>query len=115
MGAVTIASALATEFMGLHYIIGAFVTGAVMPVNLRKPVLDRLQTMTVALLLPFFFTLTGLRTLIDPGSSAFLEILFCYNGGRCRRHHRWDRVVARLVGESGNLPWRWEPCCRPKA
>jgi Kef-type K+ transport system membrane component KefB len=37
VGAVTIVSALATEAMGLHYIIGAFVTGAVMPVNLRKP------------------------------------------------------------------------------
>lgn len=31
VGAATIASALATEFMGLHYIIGAFLVGAVPP------------------------------------------------------------------------------------
>ena len=47
VGAVTIASALATEALGLHYIIGAFVTGAVMPANLRKPFLEQLQVLTV--------------------------------------------------------------------
>ena len=103
VGAVTIASALATEFMGLHYIIGAFVTGAVMPVNLRKPVLDRLQTMTVALLLPFFFTLTGLRTLIDPGSSAFLEIFFVATAVAVVGIIGGTALVARLVGESWEL------------
>ena len=50
---------LATEAMGLHCIIGAFVTGAVMPANLRRPILDRLQVLTVVLLMPFFFALTG--------------------------------------------------------
>jgi Kef-type K+ transport system membrane component KefB len=74
VGAVAIASALATEAMGLHYILGAFVAGVATPENLRKPILDRLQVMTVAVLMPFFFILTGLRTLIDPASSAFLEI-----------------------------------------
>src|SRR5262249_23062059 len=39
VGAATIASALTTEVMGLHYIIGAFVTGAIMPENLRRPLL----------------------------------------------------------------------------
>src|SRR5207237_10214356 len=74
VGAMAIASALATEAMGLHYILGAFVAGVVTPEHLRKPILDRLQVMTLALLMPFFFMLTGLRTLIDPASSAFLEI-----------------------------------------
>jgi Kef-type K+ transport system membrane component KefB len=71
---ITIASALATEALGLHYIIGAFFTGAIMPDRLRKPILDRLQVLTVVLLMPFFFALTGLRTLIALGSSAFMEI-----------------------------------------
>jgi Kef-type K+ transport system membrane component KefB len=74
LGAATIASALATELMGLHYIIGAFLIGAIVPVNLRKPILDRLQVMTVALLLPFFFTLTGMRTFIDLGSPILAEV-----------------------------------------
>jgi Kef-type K+ transport system membrane component KefB len=102
--------------MGLHYIIGAFVTGAVMPVNLRKPILDRLQVMTVALLMPFVFTLTGLRTLIEPGSSAFLEVFIVATAVAV--------VSASLVGlrrplalsvSHGHSPWGSEPCSRPKA
>ena len=75
VGAATIASGLATELMELHYVFGAFVTGVIMPIKLRKPILDRLQVMTVALLMPFFFTSTGLRTLIDPSSPILLEVL----------------------------------------
>ena len=100
VGAVTIASALVTEAMGLHYILGAFVTGAVMPDNLRKPILDRLQVLTLVLLMPFFFTLTGLRTLIDPGSSAFLEIFLMATIIAVVGVIGGTAVAARLVGES---------------
>ncbi len=100
VGAVTIASALATETMGLHYIIGAFVTGAVMPVNLRKPILDRLQVLTLALLMPFFFALTGLRTLIDPGSSAFLEVFLIATVVAVAGVVGATAVAARLAGAS---------------
>jgi len=100
VGAVTIASALATEAMGLHYIIGAFVTGVVMPRNLRKPILDRLQVMTGALLMPFFFTLTGLRTMIDPTSPVFLEIFSITVAVAVIGTTVGTAVAARLVGES---------------
>ena len=76
VGGATIASALATELMGLHYIIGAFLIGAVLPDNVRKPIADRLHVMTVALLLPFFFALTGMRTMIDLSSPALLEVFW---------------------------------------
>ena len=98
--AVTIFSALATEAMGLHYIIGAFVTGAVMPMNLRKPILDRLQVLTVALLMPFFFALTGLRTLIDPGSPAFLEVFLIATAAAVAGVVGATAVAARLFGAS---------------
>ncbi|MGH6839161.1 MAG: cation:proton antiporter [Methylocella sp.] len=100
VGAVTIASALATETMGLHYIIGAFVTGAVMPANLRKPILDRLQVLTVVLLMPFFFALTGLRTLIDPGSPAFLEVFLVATAVATVGIVGGTAVAARLAGAS---------------
>jgi Kef-type K+ transport system membrane component KefB len=74
VGALTIASAVVTEAMGLHYIIGAFIAGAVTPMRVRKPILDRLQMPTIVFLMPFFFASTGLRLHIDPGSSAILEI-----------------------------------------
>jgi Kef-type K+ transport system membrane component KefB len=98
---VTIASALATEAMGLHYIIGAFVTGAVMPENLRKPILDRLQVLTVTLLMPFFFALTGMRTLIDLGSPAFLEVFLVVTAVAVVGIIGGTAVAARL----GGLSW----------
>ncbi|MGH6794814.1 MAG: cation:proton antiporter, partial [Methylocella sp.] len=85
---------------GLHYIIGAFVPGAVMPVNLREPILDRLQVLTLALLMPFFFTLTGLRTLIDPGSSAFLEVFLVATAVATVGIVGGTAVAARLTGAS---------------
>jgi len=72
--AATLASGALTEFMGLDYIIGAFVTGVVTPHHLRKPILDRLEVVTVTFLMPFFFFATGLRTFIDPRQSAFMDI-----------------------------------------
>lgn len=97
---VTIASALATEAMGLHYIIGAFVTGAVMPSHIRQPILDRLQALTVVLLMPFFFALTGLRTVIDPGSPAFLEIFLIATAVAVVGIIGGTAIAARLAGAS---------------
>jgi Kef-type K+ transport system membrane component KefB len=100
VGAVAIASALATEAMGLHYILGAFVAGVMTPENLRKPILDRLQVMTVAVLMPFFFMLTGLRTLIDPASSAFLEIFAAATVVAVIGKVGGSAITARFTGES---------------
>lgn len=100
VGAVTIASAIMTEAMGLHYIIGAFLTGVIMPINLRKPILDRLQVMTGSLLMPFFFTLTGLRTMIDPGSPVFLEVFGITTVAAVVGTTAGTAGAARLAGES---------------
>jgi Kef-type K+ transport system membrane component KefB len=105
VGAVAIASALATEAMGLHYILGAFVAGVVTPENLRRPILDRLQVMTVAVLMPFFFMLTGLRTLIDPASSAFLEIFGAATVVAVIGKVGGSAITARLTGESWPTAW----------
>jgi Kef-type K+ transport system membrane component KefB len=75
VGALAIASAVVTEAMGLHYIIGAFIAGAVTPIRFRKPILDRLQVPTVVFLTPFFFASTGLRIHLDPGSSVLTTLL----------------------------------------
>ena len=80
LGGATIASALTTELMGLHYIIGAFLIGAILPDNLRRPIVDRLQVMTVALMMPFFFALTGMRTSLDLSSPALMEIFALVTG-----------------------------------
>lgn len=99
VGAATIASALATDLMGLHFIIGAFLVGAIMPANLHKPILDRLQVMTLALLMPFFFTLTGMRTLIDLSSPALFQFFSIAIGVGAIGIIGGTAVAARLIGE----------------
>jgi Kef-type K+ transport system membrane component KefB len=74
VGSSAIGSAVITQMIGLHYVFGAFVAGAIVPRELRQSILDRLQVMTIGVLMPFFFMLTGLRTRIDPSSAVFLEI-----------------------------------------
>ncbi|MEV5321988.1 cation:proton antiporter [Streptomyces sp. NPDC052687] len=57
-------SAAATEWLGLHYIFGAFLFGAVLPrtgtERLRADVHDRLGQLSGTLLLPVFFLVAGL-------------------------------------------------------
>jgi Kef-type K+ transport system membrane component KefB len=102
VGAATIASALATELMGLHYIIGAFLLGAIMPVELREPIIDRLQLLSVALLMPFFFTVTGMRTLIDLNSPVLLEVFVLTTCAATLGIVGGTVLAARLFGEG----WR---------
>jgi Kef-type K+ transport system membrane component KefB len=101
MCAIALGSAIASQLLGLHYIFGAFVAGALMPHEFRKPILDRLQLVTIAVLMPFFFMLTGLRTLIDFGSAGFVETLLVTTGLAVLGKVGGTTVVARLVGE----PW----------
>jgi Kef-type K+ transport system membrane component KefB len=59
-----VASAVATEWIGIHAVFGAFFAGAVMP---KRPALIEYVRATVepfntVVLLPLFFALTGLRT-----------------------------------------------------
>lgn len=57
-------SALFTEWLGIHLLFGSFLLGAIMPKEQKfvRYVLDRFETIVVALLLPLFFAFTGLRT-----------------------------------------------------
>jgi Kef-type K+ transport system membrane component KefB len=61
---LVLASALCTEWLGLHLLFGAFLMGAIMPKEPKfvRYVVDRFETITVTLLLPLFFAFTGLRT-----------------------------------------------------
>lgn len=54
----------ATEYLGVHYIFGAFLFGAIMPhenaAQMRHEILVRLEQLAVILLLPVFFLVAGL-------------------------------------------------------
>jgi Kef-type K+ transport system membrane component KefB len=63
---VALASAWATEALGVHALFGAFLAGAVMPKGkaFTHALNGKLEDVTVVLLLPLFFAFTGLRTRI---------------------------------------------------
>ena len=83
--AVTLAglllSSYATDWMGVKYIFGAFLFGAVMPREgaaaavLREEILNRLGQVTVLVLLPVFFVVSGLSVnLSSVGLSGLVEL-----------------------------------------
>ena len=54
-----------TDMIGLHAVFGAFVMGAAMPRGVvARDLVGRIQPLTVAVLLPLFFTYSGLNTRI---------------------------------------------------
>jgi Kef-type K+ transport system membrane component KefB len=61
---LALVSALFTEWLGIHLLFGSFLLGAIMPKEQKfvRYVLDKFETIVVALLLPLFFAFTGLRT-----------------------------------------------------
>lgn len=61
-----IVSAYATEVIGIHALFGAFMAGAIMPDNakFRSIFIEKVEDVSVILLLPLFFVFTGLRTQI---------------------------------------------------
>jgi Kef-type K+ transport system membrane component KefB len=62
-----------TDLIGLHAVFGAFVMGAAMPRGVvTRDLIGRIQPLTVALLLPLFFTYSGLNTKITLLNSWFL-------------------------------------------
>ncbi|HEY6249407.1 MAG TPA: cation:proton antiporter, partial [Candidatus Angelobacter sp.] len=62
-----LASSWTTEKLGVHPLFGSFLAGLVVPKNqgLATKTIERIESLTLAVLLPLFFALTGLRTRID--------------------------------------------------
>jgi Kef-type K+ transport system membrane component KefB len=71
---VLIASAYATEVIGIHALFGAFVAGVIMPDNVkfRSIFIEKVEDVSLVLLLPLFFVYTGLRTEIGLLNDLFL-------------------------------------------
>lgn len=75
---VLVCSALTTQIIGIHALFGAFLAGVIMPPlpNFRKMMIDKVEDISVTLLLPLFFVFTGLRTEIGLLNSPHL-LLIC--------------------------------------
>ncbi len=94
-------SAFLMDAVGIHAIFGGFIMGAAMPRGLLTAEIKRkLEPLTVALLLPLFFTYSGLNTRMTTVSSlpmlgialGILVASILAKGGACY-------LAARLAGE----------------
>lgn len=63
---ILILSSYATEVIGIHALFGAFMAGVIMPTqaNFRSIFIEKVEDVSLVLLLPLFFVFTGLRTQI---------------------------------------------------
>jgi Kef-type K+ transport system membrane component KefB len=94
-------AAFAMDWVGIHAVFGGFILGCVMPRGLfAEQVKKQLEPFTVVLLLPMFFTFSGLNTQLSMVNSlgalavaaAILAASIVAKGGAC-----W--AAARLTGQ----------------
>lgn len=69
-----IISSYTTEIIGIHALFGAFMTGVIMPdiTKFRNLFIEKVEDVSLILLLPLFFVFTGLRTEIGLINDPFL-------------------------------------------
>lgn len=67
-------SAIATDLIGLHAIFGAYIAGVVLPRQAWSSWRDSIMQFSQALLLPFFFVLTGMRLQIQVTDPFFWQL-----------------------------------------
>jgi len=98
-------SVWATEALAVHALFGAFLAGVVMPKEGRVEgeLRDRLESVTLVLLLPLFFAYTGLRTSIGLLNSIELWLLcglivMVAVGSKL--------LVSGLIVHASGMPWR---------
>ena len=101
-----------TDLIGLHAVFGAFVMGAAMPRGVvTRDLIARIQPLTVALLLPLFFTYSGLNTKISLLNSGFLWLMclavlvaaILGKGVACWLAARWTGISNREALGIGTL------------
>jgi Kef-type K+ transport system membrane component KefB len=101
---LVLGSALATEWIGIHALFGAFLMGAIMPKGTRfvRTLTEKLEDFTVVFLLPVFFAYTGLRTQIGllnhPALWAYTGLIVVV---ACVGKFGGSAVAARICGFSG--------------
>lgn len=112
-------SSAATDWMGIKFIFGAFLFGVIMPrsgfADLREEILQRLEQISVLVLLPVFFVIAGLGVdLSGVGVSGLVQLCLilvvavagkfggAFLGGRLAGiHGRQAGVLAALMNTRG--------------
>lgn len=100
---IMLLSSFITESIGIHALFGAFMAGVIMPHNIRfKSIMaEKMEDVSLVLLLPLFFVYTGLRTeigLLNDSSlwfTALIVIIVAVTG-----KFIGSAIAARIIGQS---------------
>jgi len=96
-------SSFITELIGIHALFGAFLAGVIIPHNLRfkEVITEKIEDVSLVLLLPIFFVFTGLRTQIGLLSSSNLWVVcFSIIATAIVGKFFGSAIPARIIGES---------------
>ncbi|HYG37687.1 MAG TPA: cation:proton antiporter, partial [Cytophagales bacterium] len=102
---ILLTSSYLSEIIGIHALFGAFLAGVIMPhnFNFKRLLSEKIEDVSLVVLLPLFFVLTGLRTevgLLNSGSMwiiCFLIIVVAITG-----KFGGSAIAAKVVG----LSWK---------
>jgi Kef-type K+ transport system membrane component KefB len=105
-----------TDLIGLYSVFGAFILGLAVPKGVAEKTAERISPVTTALLLPFFFTYSGLNTRFSLLNSPALWLIClclvlvaiaaklgaCYGAARfCRKTHSEALTIGSLMNARG--------------
>jgi Kef-type K+ transport system membrane component KefB len=102
--------ALAADWAGLHYMVGAFLAGAVMDADwFNQEKMDFLRANVLMAVMPVFFLSTGLRTNWAVGGSAVflvaLVLLVASVSGKLAGIHLAGKILKWAPGEASIIGW----------
>jgi Kef-type K+ transport system membrane component KefB len=100
----------AADWAGLHFMVGAFVSGAVMEARwFDQARMDRFRETVLLALMPVFFLSTGLRTNWDVGGAAVFAaaalLLAVSVAGKLAGTHLAGRILGWQKGEAALVGW----------
>lgn len=101
---------LGADWAGLHFMVGAFLAGAVMDAHwFDQDKMDLLRHHVLLVIMPVFFLSTGLRTNWDVGGwlvfLAAAALLLASVAGKLLGAHLAGRVLGWERGEAGIIAW----------
>jgi Kef-type K+ transport system membrane component KefB len=104
------ACGFAADWAGLHYMVGAFLAGAVMDAGwFNQEKMDLMRHHVLLVLMPVFFLSTGLRTNWGVGGSAVFVaaavLLLASVSGKLIGVHAAGRILKWEAGEASIIGW----------